>query len=136
MNIDDVKQEISQKTGIPEMLLTGETIEEDIAKAKAILAYRKEAEQARPKSAREGFCEWMNAQEGIEQPDAAGQALEAIEKEAAGDFSAHYPLIRDAGEVEVGSATNDARKAFAEWAGQKMAFDPTRTADGWSSYLP
>lgn len=49
MDISNIKAEIEKQTGIPASLLNGETVEENIAQAKAILAYKQksgtEAEQ-------------------------------------------------------------------------------------------
>lgn len=44
--IDNVKREIEQKTGVPASLLTGSTLEENVAQAKALLAYKGESDAA------------------------------------------------------------------------------------------
>lgn len=48
MTIEELKQTIEQRTGVPASFLTGETAEENIAQAKALLAYKREAQQQRP----------------------------------------------------------------------------------------
>lgn len=98
MNTEELKQEIAQRTGIPAALLTGETAEENIAQAKALLAYKREHEAQRPKTAQEQFADWIGGQLderdrqtaaafGLQytprQTDPAGAALAEIEEPAA-----------------------------------------------------
>ena len=128
-NIDEIKQAIEQRAGVPASLLTGETAEEVIATAKALLAYKKETDAQRPRSMAEQFSDWMNAREGIEQPDTAAQALADIEK-AARVEAGGYPMTRDAGEALYTSKA-DVKEQFAEWLGKKTAFDPFKSEDGW-----
>ena len=131
MNLDEVKQEIEKQTGVPVSLLNGETIEENIAQAKALLAYKREAEAERPKSAKEQFAQWLNAQQGIEDQDTAGQALAQIEERARVEAGG-YPILQDGGSVNVNTGDGrTAKEQFAEWAGQKMAYDPFKRPDGW-----
>ena len=40
-NAEFIRQEIEKVSGVPASLLTGETLEENIAQAKAMLAYKK-----------------------------------------------------------------------------------------------
>lgn len=134
MNLDEVKQAIEKQTGVPANLLNGETIEENIAQAKALLAYKREADEQRPKSTREQFEQWLNAQQGVEDQDTAGQALAQIEERArveAGD----YPIIRDGGSANINGVTlgdgRTAKEHFADWLGQKAAYDPFKRPDGW-----
>lgn len=131
MNLDEVKQAIEKQTGVPANLLNGETIEENIAQAKALLAYKREAEAERPKSAKEQFAQWLNAQQGIEDQDTAGQALAQIEERARVEAGG-YPILQDGGGVNVNVGDGrTAKEQFAEWAGQKMAYDPFKRPDGW-----
>lgn len=130
MNLEELKQTIEKETGVPASLLKGETVEENIAQAKALLIYRQTAEAKRPKTTTEQFIDFMNAREGTEQPDTTGQALASIE-EAARIDAGGYPIIKDNGFVETGSQKS-ARDAFAEFASKKLAFDPFRSADGWT----
>lgn len=128
MSLEELKQKIEQQTGIPAKLLTGETPEENIAQAKALLAYKREAPE--DKSPREQFAEWFSAQLGDNETDLAGAALERIQEQLRG-----YPSLKDGGTPYINGATYpDARSAqeqFAEWAGQKMAYNP-QTKDGWT----
>lgn len=151
MNIEELKQTIEQRTGVPASLLKGETAEENIAQAKALLAYKRESEQQRPKTATEQFSDWFSGYMGerdrqtaaafglhYEAPetDPAGAALadiaEAVRVEGGG-----YPIVRDGGQVDT-SKMPDPRPAaeqFADWLGQQTAFDPFKDADGWKRLL-
>ncbi len=42
-----IKESINRRTGVPASLLTGETAEEVVARAKAVLAYKREHEAQR-----------------------------------------------------------------------------------------
>lgn len=75
MDIEELKQEIEDYTGIPADSLTGETAEENIAQAKALLAYKRE----QGKTTRDQFTTWMNEREGKVVPDLAGKGLAEIE---------------------------------------------------------
>lgn len=140
MTIDEVKQTIEQRTGVPASLLTGETAEENIAQAKAILAYKREHEQQRgheqppAKTTREQFADWFNAQVGGADPhDTAGAALAEIE-EAARVAAGGYPMTRDGGEVDGGKMPDGrtTREQFAGWFNNKTAFNPF-SGDGWKT---
>lgn len=89
----DIKNLIEQRAGVPAHLLTGETNEEIIASAKALLAYRRDA--APHGSTRERFAAWFNQSYNAEavnaQSAAAFAALAEIERQQAGG----YPEIRD-----------------------------------------
>lgn len=146
MNTEELKQEIAQRTGIPAALLTGETAEENIAQAKALLAYKREHEAQRPKTAQEQFADWIGGQLderdrqtaatfGLQytprQTDPAGAALAEIEEQARLDAGG-YPILQDGGSVNVNTGDGrSAREQFADWIGQKTAFDPFKEADGW-----
>lgn len=136
MNIEEVKAEIEKQTGVPAHLLNGETVEENIAQAKALLAYKREAEEQRPKSTREQFKQWLNAQQGIEDQDTAGQALTQIEERARVEAGG-YPILQDGGSANINGVTfgdgRTAKEQFAEWAGQKTAYDPFKRTDRWKS---
>ena len=130
MTLDVIKEMIEQRTGVPASLLTGETAEENIAQAKAILAYKREHEAQRPKSTREQFAEWLDARDGIEPQDEAGAALAEIE-EAARKEAGGYPRIQDGGEIGNLPDARPASEQFAEWLDKKMAFNPFKDSEGW-----
>lgn len=125
MTIEELKQEIEQRTGVSACLLNGETAEENIAQAKAVLAYKKEHEAQRTKTAAEQFGAWFNALQGIEAPDAAGEALADIEKTARAE-AGKYPITRDGGEVTGLPDPRSARDQFVEWFDNITAYDPVR----------
>lgn len=133
MTLEELKQEIAERTGVPALLLTGETAEENIAQAKALLAYKRDAEAdtQRPRSTTEQFTDWLTARDGIEQPDTAGQALADIEEQARVEAGG-YPMTRDAGEANYTPSKNT-KEQFAEWVSGRTAFDPFKTADGWKT---
>ena len=118
MIVEEIKLKIANDTGIPLTLLTGETVEENIAQAKALLAYKRDYEQNKPKNTREQFKEWTEARAGIEPQDTAGQALAEIE-EAARIQAGIYPTLQDGGSILAqGKPAPDGRttkEQFAEW---------------------
>ena len=132
MSIEELKQIIEQRTGVPASLLTGETAEENIAQAKAILAYKRDLDTQTPRTAQEQFAEWLNASQGKEAQDTAGAALAEIE-DAARMEAGGYPAVQDSGEAAGLPDPRPARDQFAEWFGQKTAFDPFKDADGWKN---
>ena len=135
MNLEDLKRDIEQRTGVPAALLTGETVEENIAQAKALLAYRRENEATRPKTTAEQFADWLRAQEGIEEQDAAGAALadlEATARRAAGG----YPELQDGGELDHRTIPDgrSAAEQFAEWFNKTAAIDTAKDPEGWKRF--
>lgn len=65
MDISNIKAEIEKQTGVPASLLNGETVEENIAQAKAILAYKQEAgteAPQEPQTPAEQFASWFEQQ--------------------------------------------------------------------------
>ena len=151
MTIEELKQTIEQRTGVPASLLTGETAEENIAQAKAMLAYKREYEQQRPKTAAEQFSDWLGGQleEKNRQTAAAfGLHYEAPETDPAGAALADiaeavrvegggYPMVKDGGQVDTSNMPDPrpAREQFADWLGQQTAFAPFKDADGWERVL-
>ena len=127
MSIEELKQIIEQRTGVPASLLTGETAEENIAQAKAILAYKRDLDTQTPRTAQDQFAEWLNASQGKEAQDTAGAALAEIE-DAARMEAGGYPAVQDSGEAAGLPDPRPARDQFAEWFGQKSAFNPFK---GW-----
>lgn len=124
MTLEEVKQEISLKTGVPASLLTGETVEEDIALAKALLAYKREHEAQEPKSTAQQFAEWTSAQFGEEPPaDETTAALYEIEQAAKGP---NYPTVTDGGEVEHAGSQGTTKEQFEQWFYERSALDPRK----------
>lgn len=125
MNMDDLKMRIEHDTGVPAALLTGETAEECIVQAKALLALKRDySYQPAQKTTREQFADWMRGQLGEEPPqDTTTAALEAIARDAA-EEAGRYPIVADAGEVDAGPAPRSTSEQFAEWFAQKTAWKP------------
>lgn len=149
INLEDLKQTIENKAGVPASLLTGETAEENIAQAKAILAFKREREAQRPKSTREQFAEWMTGKfedrdrhtadmVGLQYvpPEAPEEAALAELEETARTEAGGYPVIKDGGQIGTDNLPDPrpTREQFAEWFGQKTAFDPFKGPDGWTNF--
>lgn len=135
MNLENLKNEIEQRTGVPASLLSGETPEENIAQAKAFLAYKREYTEQQPKTAREQFADWMNAKQGIDPEDTEGAALADIEEAVRVDAGG-YPTTKDGGEVQGNMPDpRPAREQFADWFNEKTAYNPFKDADGWNRIL-
>lgn len=146
MTTEEVKQEIAQSTGIPVTLLTGETAEENIAQAKALLAYKREHETQQTKTTKEQFSDWlggrlegMNKQRaatlGLEytppEKDTAGAALAEIEKQARLDAGG-YPTVQEGSIDNIDTGDGGSTKEhFADWIGRRLAYDPFNDAGGW-----
>lgn len=63
MDIKQIKDIVEQQTGVPASFLTGETMEENLSQAKALLAYKREQQfnEEKPKTTKEKFAEWFNS---------------------------------------------------------------------------
>lgn len=85
----DIKALIEERAGIPAHLLTGETPEENIAQAKALIAYRRDA--GGRGTTRQQFAAWLNQEDQANTDAAALAALAEIERQQAGG----YPAIKD-----------------------------------------
>lgn len=110
----DVKQEISDATGIPAELLTGDTPEENIARAKALLAYRSEA--TRPQTPAEQFAEWADKSGIWPKAPEGSAALDAIAERIRAEAGRGYPEIKDAGEAPDVPKRGTPEEQFTEWA--------------------
>ena len=120
MTLEEVKKEIENKTGVPASFLTGETVEENIAQAKALLAYKSKQQgtEARPepgtdpnKSTKEQFADWISGKFKTYTPEAEPETWEGIEE--AGGI---YPKIKDTGEAsKANTSFKSAALQFAEF---------------------
>ena len=124
MRIEELKQEITEKTGIPATLLDGTTVEKTILRAKALLAYRQENEELNSvKTKKEEFTEWIRNVQNVEEPNTAMDALNEIEERAKG-----YITTPDGGNTFINGKDNpDGRSAadqFAEWFAENTAYNP------------
>ena len=144
MTVEELKKTIEDRAGVPANLLKGETHEETIAQAKALVAYKREHDQKIQKTTAEQFADYMagfvessNRRTadilGINytpQPeDPAAAALADIEKSIKG------PAIPDGGEIDT-SRLPDPRptsEQFEDWFNAVTAFDPSVDEDGWKT---
>lgn len=133
MILEDVKKELSSRTGIPVSLLDGETIEENIAKAKAIIAYRRDHDK--PQSAKEEFSLWFQEMNGDEKPDPMENVTKYENELRSLDC---YPQIRDGGSVLVNdntlNAKEDPSKEFGKMLDSALAYNPFRDPSGWTHF--
>jgi len=137
MTVAEYKQAIIESTGIPEKLLDGETPEEILASAKAILAYKKQEESRRQKTTGEQFSEWLHTVQGDEEKDTAKEAITTL-AEAARVNAGGYPIVADGGNPYInGASMPDPRtpqEQFTEWFKQNTAFDPLKDENGWKHF--
>lgn len=130
MTNEDIKQEIAQRTGIPATLLTGETPEENIVRAKALLAFKRSNTPEQPKSNREQFAAWFREASGQDpQEDGNMQALKAYEEELR-IANGGYPQLKNAGEGPGMQNGQTSKEAFQQWLWDRSAFNPKKQ-DGW-----
>ena len=129
-SIEDLKQEIEQRAGIPASLLNGETIEENIAQAKALLAYKKQVKADEPQNNAERFADWLKSSGYDNSRDAAGIALGEIEKAALVEAGV-YPAVPDGGEVTEIATQRPTSLQFSDWLGSRLAFNPSAGSAGW-----
>lgn len=123
MDNEQIKQEIAQLLGIDPGMLRGETAEENISQAKKLLAFRKQYETEKPKSELEQFEEWYNEINGIEQKDAAAEALDDLSEKVRSD-SLIAPQVKDGGTLpphKMPEFKGDTKEQFAEWFNEAMA---------------
>ena len=122
--MDEVKAQISQRTGIPLQLLTAETKKELFAQAKALLELRDDPPPAQTNAER--FAELFR--QAMDEPEPPKNQYFA----ALAEIEAGFPVVPDGGEA--GGRLPDgrpAREQFADWFKQQTAFDPFRDEDGW-----
>lgn len=133
--LEEIKEEISEITGIPVFLLDGETVEENIIKAKALLAYKREKEgleeAARKKTNSEAFAEIFKTWAGEEETpsDPVMEALCAYEQSMQ-----VAPVINDQNLLSTNHELPDprpTREQFSEFMKNMTAFDPFKE-DGWT----
>ena len=127
MTLEELKQEISNRTGIPVTLLTGETAEENISRAKAMLAYRREhtAKQtaAQPKSAKQQFADWMRSSYGTEDQETETNILSDLENSLN-----IVPVLQDSGDILANNLQqSDGRSTaeqFGDWMNKQLGYSP------------
>lgn len=117
LNLDEVKAEIEERTGVPGSLLNGESVEELVAQAKALYAYKRDnAPASAPKSTKEQFAEWMNARDGNSPQDQVREALADIERRSLES----YPSLNDGGEALNMPDGRSTVEQFSEWFNRRF----------------
>ena len=131
ITLEEAKQTISERTGIPVDLLNAETIEGNIDRAEALLTLRNRSDAARetrqPKPTRDSFAEWLEG--GKLDPDELTAATVASLKETIRDLSGAYPVLKDGGTIEADKDTEDprtTREQFETWFNNVTAYDPRK----------
>jgi hypothetical protein len=134
MTLEELKKTISDRTGLPVPLLTGETPDEVITQGKALLAFRDQQQYKAPKTEAEQFAEWFEDTTGTPQRGTWGAIMAEIEEAARVDAGG-YPRIQDGGGagVNVGDGRTK-EEQFAEWLGRNASFDPSRQGE-WKKLL-
>lgn len=135
ITLEEAKQTISERTGIPVDLLNAETIEGNIDRAEALLTLRNRSDAARetqqPKPTRDSFVEWCEG--GKLDPDELTAATVASLKETIRDMSGAYPVVKDSGTIEAYKDTGDprtTREQFEAWFRNIAAYDPRTDGSG------
>lgn len=118
MTVDELKQEISEKTGIHVNILPGDNPREVIENARGLLKMKNTPE---PQTTREKFAAWLGAAYG--EPDDPGfSALDEIEKHMVNS----YPVVNDGGETHPLPDSRPARERFEDWVSPQFAYNPKR----------
>lgn len=115
MTLEELRNEVSGKTGVPAALLTGDTPQEIMTRAQALIDF-KAAQGGRSAtladstpqysgSTREQFAQWFDATNCGRKAPAAPPAEEP---------PASYPVLEDAGEVVFPEPPKSTREQFAE----------------------
>lgn len=133
MNTDELRQEITRRTGLPADLLTGGTSEEVLARAKVLLKYKQDSDAAAPKPTREGFAEWLKVQMGTDDEQPAPDAVLSDLDEAVRIAAGGYPEVQDTGAFDVTKLPDarDTREQFAEFMTEQLSFNHTNMHNGW-----
>lgn len=112
MTLDKFKDAVERRTGVPASLLSGETEEEVIARAKALLVLKREsaakALERTGSTTADHFRDWYATQTG-EENNNAGQDPEDTQQKSAG-----YPQLQDNGEIQTPDLRT-ARDQFVDW---------------------
>lgn len=116
MDINELKQEIEQKTGIPANLLTKETESEIFDQARGLVEYWRGQQLRQPISTREQFKQWFELQNGEETPDRFETLNKTIDNMSS-DAPGTCPAVRDGGEIDHSNMPDGrgTHEIFKEW---------------------
>ena len=125
MNNEEARRAIADGTGIPENLLSGDTVKNIIKQARDLLAYRG-TDPTPAESTRESFAQFINASLGIDGPQSSLNPFAFLDDFERKEFPS-YPDTKDPGTVPTNSAPqNKTRDQFAGWFDDQLS-NPT----GW-----
>jgi len=118
MDIQELKQMINQKCGVPYDLLTADDPAALIDQARQLLTFR----EAGPKSTRQQFSDLLSPVDHFAELDAISETLKRN--------SQLYPDIPDSGNLDPGDG-RDKYSRFAEMLADQLSFDPRKDGAGW-----
>lgn len=132
MELNELKEQIESKTGIPSKLLTSDTADGCITMAKQLIDFRDESKEQKPITAKEAFTTWM------EQMHPSDHRVKT-DSEIIDDLVEQYRLdnggypstkeIQDGGSVNL-PEHKTAKQELADFMNEKSAFDPFKHG-GW-----
>lgn len=135
MTVEEMKLEISDRTGIPLTMIQGDTPGEALAFARSLIEYKNSIDDQEPKSNAEKLGVYLFGEN--ESSNTELESLECIEKQYNYEQGG-YPVFRDNGNVLInGVSFGDPRspgEQFAEWFGNKTAFNPNKE-NGWTKLI-
>lgn len=138
MTIDELKQTIESKTGVPAAAIGGDTAPEVIQSARALLDFKMKHERQAPKSKQELFAGWLDTTMGTHTAgqDPRQMELDALQEQARVEAGG-YPRVKDAGELDYRRKLDGVPNAekFKEWFCNQIAEDPCISADGWKRII-
>lgn len=139
MTIEEIRQTISARTGVPAELLTGETTEEIVSRAKALIALKTNFQKETPKTQQEQLADFLRANfpdsfpaETAEDPlDDLAKTEEEI-RVANGGYSRS---IKDASTDATATGIKSPQEAFTDFINSKLSYDPFIDPEGWKKLL-
>ncbi len=134
MTLDELKQEIEKRTGVPASLLQGNTTEDTLSIAKDLLMIRNGYRAHEAMTNAEKFSRWFNDQMGENGEPLNNDflALDEIAEQVRID-NGGYPRTADPGEIDTSNMPDGRSTAeqFEEWMNKQFTFDPFRDESGW-----
>ncbi len=120
MEIGEVKKYISDKTGIPVNLLNGDTVEENISRAAALLMFRDEniEKPIKIKSNEEQFMDWVNESLGIKvDEDETTRIIHELKEEllVGNAVVNNVSVNNDTADSPVDSSSKSTSELFSDW---------------------
>lgn len=127
MELNELKEQISARTGIPAILLTGDSEQSVLDYARKLLDYKTEDEPEKKRSLSEQFVDWFKGVSGHEDPEPS-DPLSDIAEQVRIDTGG-YPVIPDSSTVTI-KGHKSASEELADFIKEKSTFDPFKHG-GW-----